>query len=552
MKKAIITILGTAGAKYNVELKKYKAIDMKERATYYFFNDKELKYHNTFPLLIEKYNKNYEIVALYTKEAKQVQKDILKLYNINYNFDDNFAIEDPNDDKKFFSLINDAIKNYDEVIFDVSHGFRHLPLLAIIGLIVENIENSKKIKKILFAQEKIAFKEYVFIDLKEYLNISNIALVLRSFLSTYKVPEIDMDENLYKVIKDFSIHLTSNQFSEIFNTDIELLKKELKNAKYKLFFVNELLEELEIFIKKIELIKDRSEYEQFLFFAKLFIEKGYLLHSSTYLIEGVTYYIAEALSKQNYIDFDITQYANQTKIVSLLKLNYSSKDFKFPNEYFISINIDKINKFYELRENIANIRHNLAHINISKTYDDIENELRKYILMFEELIEQRELYNFDKTLDKKKFTVKFLLEEYEKYIKNFANNQDGIPKLETIIKKYNEDSLNSLTVFNTSKLLNFCNTHYKDISELLKKKKDRECLIDLEEIKKLKLYSKIERFYNINKKLNTTLKQMPNGENREVKKLSKKIPKVKIIQTKKDKELLKDSANKLSNFFNNR
>ena len=552
MKKAIITILGTAGAKYNVELKKYKAIDMKERATYYFFNDKELKYHNTFPLLIEKYNKNYEIVALYTKEAKQVQKDILKLYNINYNFDDNFAIEDPNDDKKFFSLINDAIKNYDEVIFDVSHGFRHLPLLAIIGLIVENIENSKKIKKILFAQEKIAFKEYVFIDLKEYLNISNIALVLRSFLSTYKVPEIDMDENLYKVIKDFSIHLTSNQFSEIFNTDIELLKKELKNAKYKLFFVNELLEELEIFIKKIELIKDRSEYEQFLFFAKLFIEKGYLLHSSTYLIEGVTYYIAEALSKQNYIDFDITQYANQTKIVSLLKLNYSSKDFKFPNEYFISINIDKINKFYELRENIANIRHNLAHINISKTYDDIENELRKYILMFEELIEQRELYNFDKTLDKKKFTVKFLLEEYEKYIKNFANNQDGIPKLETIIKKYNEDSLNSLTVFNTSKLLNFCNTHYKDISELLKKKKDRECLIDLEEIKKLKLYSKIERFYNINKKLTTTLKQMPNGENREVKKLSKKIPKVKIIQTKKDKELLKDSANKLSNFFNNR
>ena len=547
--KAVITILGTAGTKYNSKLDKYQPIEMQNRANYIFFDDENLSYHNTFPLLIEKYEKEYNVIAIYTKEAKQAQEDILKLYDFDYNFDNNFLIKDPNDDKGFFAIINEAIKDYDEVIFDVSHGFRHLPLLALISLIVENIENPKKIKKVLFAQEKITFKEYKFIDLKDYLNISNIALILRSFLSTYKVPELDMDIKIYKVLKDFSIHLTSNQFNEIFTKDIQNLKTELKTAKNSLFFVSKLLDELEVFVTKIEDIKNKSAYEKFLFFAKLFMDKGYMLHSSTYLIEGITYYIADALSIQKYINFDTKLYENQTKIVGLLKLNYSSKDFNFPNEYFIDINIEKINKFYTLRNNIAEIRHNLAHINIDKTYDDIENDLKKYIVTFDEFIAKKEFYSFDKTLDKKYFTVRFLLKQYYKEIKTFANNQDKISKLETIIKKYNKNSLNDLTTFDHKKLKVFCEQYSQEIETLLHKKQNRKYLISFKEIQKLTYYQKIKSYYT-KKVTDTTSKVMLNSEQNEAKRLKKKTSKLKIIQTREEKELLKDAANKLADLFN--
>ena len=203
MKKVVITILGTEGALYNKKLDRYEDMSMKNRASYNF-NNKKLVYHNTFPLLIEFYSNEYDIVAIYTKESKQAQESILQQYDIEYNFDNKYYIANPNDNKRFFSIVNSIIKGYDKVIFDVSHGFRHLPLLALISLIVENIENSDKIQNIFFAQEKEAFKQYKLIDLKEYLTISNLALVLRSFLSTYKVPDVDLDEKLYYYLKDFS------------------------------------------------------------------------------------------------------------------------------------------------------------------------------------------------------------------------------------------------------------------------------------------------------------------------------------------------------------
>jgi CRISPR-associated DxTHG motif protein len=552
MKKAVITILGTAGTQYDKQEKKYFPISMDKRASYTFLNDEIFKYHNTFPLLIEKYKDDYDVIALHTAEAKQAQESVLKLYKIDYNFNDNHFIKNPNDDSSFFSIINTAMENYDEIIFDVSHGFRHLPLLALIGLIVENIDNPKKIKNILFAQEEETFKRYKFVDLKHYLDISNIALILRSFLSTYKVPELEIDLPLYKILKDFSIHLTSNQFADIFDKDISLLKDELKASRQKLFFVKELLDELDDFIEKIEKVKAKSEYEKFLFFSKLFLGKGYLLHSSTYLIEGITYYMAEVFSQKGYINFDTTEYANQTKIVSILKLSYSLKDFNFPNEYFIDINIDIINQFNTLRENVASIRHNLAHVNISKTYENIEDDLKKYIHTYSDLIENKILYNLDSTLDKKKFTIKFLLEQYGLEIEKCANRKDGIPKTETILRKYGDEALSDLTAFDYGKIDNFCQKYCSDIKYLidLKGYKNRTLLVSSEEIKKLKFYKEIKHYYESNQQLPQAAKEMPNGEVGEVENLKKK--KSKIIQSDEDKKLLKDGAGKLAKIFANR
>jgi CRISPR-associated DxTHG motif protein len=527
MKRAVITILGTAGAKFNKDVKKYIPVEMEERAKYKFLDGSKLLYHNTFPLLIEKYQENYKILALYTKEAKQSQEDILKLYGLKYNFDEKYFIENPNDDKTFFDIINSAIKSYDEVIFDVSHGFRHLPLLALIGLIVENIENPKKIRYILFAQEEIPFKKYNFIDLKNYLNIANIALVLRNFLSTYKVLDLDLDMPLYKSLRRFSINLTSNQYKNVLNKDLDYLKQEIIKAKKEFFFIEGLLEDVENILSEIEAIKYQQLYEQFLFFAKFFLNKKYLLQSSAYLIEGLTFYISTALEDIGYCTFDVKRYDNQQKIVSLLKFNLSKNDFNFPNEYFIDINSKAFNKFAMLRERIAGIRHNLSHINTTKSYGDLEKELKQYIQEFEELINNKTLYKLDKTLDNKKRTLKYILEVYYKKLETTKLNQNSTaPKLNTLLEKYDNNELESLTALDKVKLDSYIKNYIEDIKKLLDYQKKNKFLLSWDEASCFKLVQSTQSQQNSKlgkTEIETHIKTMPNNEQRKVKKLKSRL-----------------------------
>ena len=126
--KAIITILGKAGE-----------LDNHTKAKYYFEGKKEVQkeYFNTFPLLIENFSKRYEIVPIYTKDAQNANIKVLKKENLEFNsFNSNYLIHDDKDFKNIFKIINETIASYEEVIVDVSHGFRHLPILMIVDLII--------------------------------------------------------------------------------------------------------------------------------------------------------------------------------------------------------------------------------------------------------------------------------------------------------------------------------------------------------------------------------------------------------------------------------
>ena len=72
-KKAIVTILGKAGEQ-----------DNHTKAKYYFEWKKEVQkeYFNTFPLLIENFSKSYEIVPIFTKDAKSANIKVLKKENL--------------------------------------------------------------------------------------------------------------------------------------------------------------------------------------------------------------------------------------------------------------------------------------------------------------------------------------------------------------------------------------------------------------------------------------------------------------------------------------
>lgn len=121
----VITILGTISS--GDAMYSYSK-DLSKRYTL-----KKDSYINMFPLLLENFS---EVIAIYTNEARKKQKEVLKELNLTYKFNSKFHIVDENDFDMAFKVINEAVdKVDDEFIVDLSHGFRHLPILAIISLL---------------------------------------------------------------------------------------------------------------------------------------------------------------------------------------------------------------------------------------------------------------------------------------------------------------------------------------------------------------------------------------------------------------------------------
>ena len=223
-KKAVITILGMSGVKQN------KVADK----CLYTIDGKTIENYNIFPTLIKKYSPEYKIEPLYTKEAKQAQEIVLEAEGIkNIVFDDQRGLlDDVNDFEAVFSTIDKIMTRYDEVIVDVSHGFRHLPILMIIDVIIRGLGNSSKISKILFAKEIDQFKEYEVIDLKQYVDLASFAFVVTNFKDNFTISNhIDISapklQGLIKAMKEFSGDILSLSLESLVSKSSEGLIKEI-------------------------------------------------------------------------------------------------------------------------------------------------------------------------------------------------------------------------------------------------------------------------------------------------------------------------------------
>jgi hypothetical protein len=70
MKKAIITVLGTVGSKYDSKLEKL-VLDIDTIKSEYYISSKSKgkKFVNTLPFLIDAYSNEYDIVPIYTNTS---------------------------------------------------------------------------------------------------------------------------------------------------------------------------------------------------------------------------------------------------------------------------------------------------------------------------------------------------------------------------------------------------------------------------------------------------------------------------------------------------
>ena len=388
--KAIITILGKAGE-----------LDNHTKAKYYFEWKKEVQkeYFNTFPLLIENFSKRYEIVPIYTKDAQNANIKVLKKENLEFNsFNSNCLIRDDKDFKNIFKIINETIASYEEVIVDVSHGFRHLPILMIVDLIIQNFQDTQKIKKILFAKEIQAFKEYEIIDLKEYLELANISFVLTTFEKNYTVASHIKSVKYSKLLKelnDFSNDLMALNIGNLLKTSKELIEE---LDKIDDISIKTQAETLKLVIQQLTDFKNKKRYLVYYQLSKNLFEKEYMLLSLALLYESIRMYIKSYI-KNKHIDLveDIELQLNYDlyKIGSFFK-NLSWRNYsQFQNQNKTNLNIIesdyiKLANSYpkhlnQLYSDIDKKRNNLAHANSNGKFEDIKKSIKELIINYEKL-----------------------------------------------------------------------------------------------------------------------------------------------------------------------
>ena len=116
---------------------------------------KRERYVNMLPLLIDNFGVQ-DVVPIFTLPAKDVQTKVLEkeLQNKhNEIFKDKNFIDDENDFYSILRIINDVTSGNEEYIIDLTHGFRHIPILATISLISQSLNNTDK-SSIYFLQKK--------------------------------------------------------------------------------------------------------------------------------------------------------------------------------------------------------------------------------------------------------------------------------------------------------------------------------------------------------------------------------------------------------------
>jgi CRISPR-associated DxTHG motif protein len=438
MKKAVITILGM--------IKPPK--DEQNKAKYYFSNElknkfslKKENYTNMLPLIVDNFKEYRDVKSIYTNMSKKAQEEVLKYENIDYDIEKNglFISEYVQDNESRYSYFlekyNELIEQYDRVIIDVSHGFRHLPILATVNLIMQNIKEPNKIEYILFAKEIEQGKEYEIIDLKEYLSLANLSYLLSTFNQNYTVSSnINFKNPLYKQIakelSEFSHHFLSNSLKSLIEGELivniiknlqELQKdKSLENFKH---YIKDIIKHLQ----DIKNLNNESEWKKLYEISKMMHKRGYQLNAITLLFEAIGFYCLESLSQikllgnrtKEYYTFIKSKktplhiYSTYTMTNQIRTLVKVLEGFKINDErLFISNDnlknriieylddVQDLHKFQELIKNLEALRNNLAHGNSSYEVNDVKKAYEEFLKIFEKFAIKKDIFKTAKEFNK--------------------------------------------------------------------------------------------------------------------------------------------------------
>ena len=396
----IIAILGKAGDKD--KLASYsKDSDLKISE---LFNG---EFINSTHCLMESFGESATYTFLGTSESIKHHKDIfVNLSQCKAIFDKYPPIES-SDIEDIFHQILESIKSAHEnnIILDITHGFRHQPIIASFASTLGQI-NTKKSITLLFAKEIERQEKYQYISLEKYSQISLIALSLQTFVQTLSVPNMGLKEPFIIALSEFSKSLHANAFNEIF-ANLDKAKSALQNAKNSDSFkgLDNILSEVEFILSIFDDIKTTKEnYNKYYKFARLMHTKRYYLISATYIYESIALYIIEHLYNNNLITIDnFTEYDLSNAVRYFVLTGKKPNDTKNGGNIF-GDDVDNFKKATKHKKNhqiefdtwkqliydIKNLRNDLAHISKDTRHNiDIRENINKNLQALERIINNK-------------------------------------------------------------------------------------------------------------------------------------------------------------------
>jgi CRISPR-associated dxthg motif protein len=418
-KIAVITILGIQNIK------------TEDCARYYFTGesaDKSQGFLNTLPLLADKFGAE-NIVPIYTAAAREFNEAVMAHYaDFQINFNDSYKIVDEKNFEALFEIfervIGDLVKSgVDKIVFDVTHGFRHLPLLALVDLLIQNFSNVSQIDQILFAKETEKPKLYEIIDLRQYLDIANIAFIIAAFSQNYTLAQhikAKKFESLVNALNAFSNNILSLNIAKL-KSSHDILIKELDRVN-------------DIALKsKAKDLKDRlnkicnwndSGYVIRYKLAKNMFEKGYLLQSLVLLFESVNSYIVNVFEKnistiykkildecskrkerKNYLISNFFVKALKSRECedddfrknTMKNFRKTKFEFEFEASDIAEIKLvaktkfESVDELTSYHERLDRLRNDFAHGNISeKEFSHIRQEIKELFNKYQKLISRQD------------------------------------------------------------------------------------------------------------------------------------------------------------------
>ncbi len=395
----IISILGTAGAKFDPETclpKKDKKDNILYTNAQYdcsMFNKGKNFYKNSTHFLLKNFDEKFVFIG--TKCAilfqKEILSDNLKNKNIEYR-----EIEDNSLDDIFEDIFN-LLEYQENIILDITHGFRHQPIMAIFASTLSQFLDRKNLK-IIFAKEIEKYKKYEYISLNEYIEITQISLLLTGFIRTLNfIPVKNLKLLNGQIFEDFSESLLSNDLKGI-EKNYKLLDDELWRLKNKepLKHLSNLIDKIDKELNSLRSFEHLNTYIKYFLLSKLTIEKNYLIVSLTYIFESLREYCSVCFK---HLTKDIrfkNSYDENTMVMDTIgdlkrhgKSNRLQK--KYPNIH--KNNKIQFNKVYSVYNEVRKIRNDLAHINQEKSFSDITKQIKNIIFKIEIIYADNALKN---------------------------------------------------------------------------------------------------------------------------------------------------------------
>ncbi|HFU76701.1 MAG TPA: CRISPR-associated DxTHG motif protein [Arcobacter sp.] len=411
----IITLLGK-GFKTPEDKRAYYSFDENLSKK---FTLKKHNYTNMLPLLIDSFEGQYSIAPVFTKEAKETQLQVLfDEFDSNYEtlFKEKYFLENTKDFSGILQVLNGLTKE-DKYIIDLTHSFRHLPILATISLIANNITDTEKVEHIFFAKEIIASAKdvvgkYEIIDLKEYLELANLSFMLSSFNENYTVSNnVKFSNPFYqqiaKELRAFSYHFLSNSLKpliegELISKIIDKLENLQEHKSIENFetYISEIIEHLE----DIRQLKYVSEWKKLYTLSKIMDERGYQLNAITLLFEAVGFYCKDGImtisddiknhikyfeenligNKEPKTKYSLYALINQSR--NIVKLSNDIPEDKFKGDYLYNPQTIHLSKGQYKRKSKED--KNRLKVDIQKIIIDIETYVKSCddILYFQEFI----------------------------------------------------------------------------------------------------------------------------------------------------------------------